>query len=212
MGWNGQFGSTVTTITHAGWEFSLNAKGELLIGYRIWSGTVGEVFDNRWVWFTGPLAGHGEVQIVEQWPEIQRGVGRERDRTWHWVHWRNRGRATVVRPQVLVSPDVQLGWASQATSETRRRALWVLLEKAWTVALGTASDAGRAAGSGGGAGGSGKMLESDLQTSVAVRPLKGQILRERVLDGDVGYLPIEELWRRHDRLVPRNRLHKGRNK
>ena len=205
MGWNGQFGSTVTTIRHADWRFSLDAKGVALIGYRIWSGSVGDVFDDRWVWFTGPLHGYGEVQIVEQWPELQRGVGRERDRTWHWVHWRNRGSATIIQPQVLVAPEVAVGWASQATSETRRRALWILIEKARTVALGTSLDAARVAGSGGGAGGGGKMLDAEFHTAVTVRPMKGQILRERPLDGDLQYLPIEALRRRVDRLESRKR-------
>ena len=205
MAWNGLFGSTVTTISHPGWDFSLNAKAELLMGYRIWSGSVGDVFGDRWVWFAGPLKGYGEVQIVEQWPESVRGVGRERDRTWHWVHWRNRGSAAIVQPRVLIAPELPVGWASQAASETRRRALWVIVERAQTLALGAFLEADRPSGSGGAGGGGGKLTGSELLTSVAIRPLKGQVLRERPLEGDLRYLPVEELWHRVDHLVARRK-------
>ena len=205
MAWNGLFGSTVTTISHPGWDFSLNAKAELLMGYRIWSGSVGDVFGDRWVWFAGPLKGYGEVQIRRA---VAGECARRRPRTRSYLalgalaqsrECRDRPAAGAHRTRVarwLGVPGRFRDTPPRALGHRRKGA---------DSSPGCVSRSGppfRFRWSRGRRGKTHGIRAAHVGCDSAVeRPG----IRERPLEGDLRYLPVEELWHRVDHLVARRK-------
>jgi hypothetical protein len=196
MPWTGYPETAVTQLTfYREWTFSLKAQREVLIGYSIRVENAWELFGNgHWVWFTGGVASNsGAIQIVAQWAEVQ-PLGPQQ-RVWQWVHWRNPSQDdVVVQPYVLLAPAVGYGYLVQSEPTTVRKRIWTIADLATSsiVALGSLITE---AGEGGNTGG------RELQASLMVQPLSGQRLREIELEGDLRYLPVEELRGRIDHLL-----------
>jgi hypothetical protein len=210
-------------MTFGEWTFSIAPKREVQIGYSVRVQSWWELFGNdHWVWFTGELMSYrGAVQIVSQWPEAE-PLG-PRHRVWQWVHWRNRSNeSVVVKPHFLLAPPISGGLLSQTETTNARRRVWVIEDVAGRVsALGTdwtgtgsgdRGGSGGSGGSGGGAGSPGSRESNGLVASIAVSPLEGQRLRRVALDGDLRYLPVEELWKRSGQLLGKDRRTRARRK
>jgi len=202
MPWTGYPETTVTQLTYTEWTFSLGAQHEVQIGYSIRVADAWELFGNgHWLWFTGAVvSSRGAVQIMQQWAEVQ-PLGAQQ-RVWQWVHWRNPSEVeVVVRPYLLLAPPIEPGWLVQSEQTTVHKRIWTLVDvvaatsvRAFGHAL---AGAGGTDGTGAGSGTGGPGLE----TAVAVRPLAHQRLQEIELEGDLRYLPMDELWGRIDQLL-----------
>jgi hypothetical protein len=212
MPWTGEPETKVTRMTFTEWTFSIAARREVQIGYSVRVQDWWELFGNdHWLSFTGEIMSfRGAVQIVAQWPEVE-PLG-SRNRVWQWVHWRNLSAdSVVVKPHFVLAPPISASLLSQSETTSARRRIWTLADVAddQVVAIGTdwsgtgsGGDTG-GSGSGGGAGSGGAGGREGLAASVAVRPLAGQRVRRVALEGDLRYVPVDELWKHIDRLLER---------
>jgi hypothetical protein len=193
MLWTGYPETTVTQLTCEEWLFSLRPQREVQIGYAIRVGDAWELFGNgHWVWFTGAVAGSwGAIQQVAQWAEVQ-PLG-PRQRVWQWVHWRNPSdEEVIVRPYLLLAPPIEPGWLMQSAQTTTRKRIWTLVDGVTAVTVAALGSA--VPGTGGGT------HRQGLEPALAVRPLAGQHVQELELEGDLRYLPLEELSQRIEQL------------
>jgi hypothetical protein len=216
MPWSGWPTTLVSQLTFGEWQFSLRPHREILVGYTLSYLGAWHVFgDDRWVWFNGVIPGnHGAIEIVTQWAEAENLATFHRH--WRWVHWRNPSDETVyVTPRFLLAPPLDDRDLRVVDQQSRAKRIWSIGDVATNEISATGlfvppdDDGGGGGGAGGGrGGGAGGREGAKGITGIALRTLEGQRLTSIELIDDERYLPIEEIDKRIDRLLNRDKYRK----